>query len=136
MSAGIAAGALGHAVKYARDRRQFGRAIAEFQGVQFLLADMEIAVTAARALTMDAAEAVALGHPQASQLASIAKTYASDAAMQVTTDAVQVHGGYGYIDEFPVEMLMRDAKIGQIYEGTNQLQRSLIARRTLRDGLA
>jgi alkylation response protein AidB-like acyl-CoA dehydrogenase len=85
---------------------------------------------------MDAAEAVALGHSRASQLASIAKTYASDAAMQVTTDAVQVHGGYGYIDEYPVEMLMRDAKIGQIYEGTNQLQRSLIARRTLRDGLA
>jgi alkylation response protein AidB-like acyl-CoA dehydrogenase len=136
MSAGIAAGALGHAINYARDRRQFGQAIAEFQGVQFLLADMEIAVTAARALTMDAAEAVALGHSRASQLASIAKTYASDAAMQVTTDAVQVHGGYGYIDEYPVEMLMRDAKIGQIYEGTNQLQRSLIARRTLRDGLA
>jgi hypothetical protein len=135
MSAGIAAGALGHSVAYARQRRQFGRAIADFQGVQFLLADMEIAVTAARALTMDAAEAVALGHPRASQLASVAKTFASDAAMQVTTDAVQVHGGYGYIDEFPVEMLMRDAKIGQIYEGTNQLQRSLIARRILRDGL-
>jgi len=131
MSVGIAAAALEHSLEYARGRQQFGRVISEFQGVQFLLADMEIAVTAARALTRDAAEALALGDPSGSQLASIAKAYASDAAMRVTTDAVQVHGGYGYIDEYPVEMLMRDAKIGQIYEGTNQLQRALIARRSL-----
>lgn len=134
MSVGIAAAALEYSLEYARSRRQFGQSIADFQGVQFLLADMEIAVTAARALTRDAAEALALGDANASQLASIAKTYASDAAMQVSTDAVQVHGGYGYIDEYPVEMLMRDAKIGQIYEGTNQLQRALIARRSLKGG--
>jgi acyl-CoA dehydrogenase len=132
MSVGIAAAALEHSLDYASQRHQFGQAIADFQGVQFLLADMEIAVTASRALTRDAAEALATGDPQASQLASIAKSFASDTAMQATTDAVQVHGGYGYIDEYPVEMLMRDAKIGQIYEGTNQLQRSLIARRSLR----
>jgi acyl-CoA dehydrogenase len=131
MSVGIAAAALEHSLAYAAQRQQFGQTIAEFQGVQFLLADMEIAVTASRALTRDAAEALATGDPQGSQLASIAKSFASDTAMQVTTDAVQVHGGYGYIDEYPVEMLMRDAKIGQIYEGTNQLQRSLIARRSL-----
>jgi len=134
MSVGIAAAALEHSLGYARGRQQFGKSISEFQGVQFLLADMEIAVTAARALTRDAAEALAVGDAGASQLASIAKCYASDAAMQVTTDAVQVHGGYGYIDEYPVEMLMRDAKIGQIYEGTNQLQRALIARRSLEGG--
>jgi hypothetical protein len=134
MSVGIAAAALQHSLDYARTRQQFGQSISDFQGVQFLLADMEIAVTAARALTRDAADALALGDPSASQLASIAKTYASDAAMHATTDAVQVHGGYGYIDEYPVEMLMRDAKIGQIYEGTNQLQRSLIARRSLKGG--
>ena len=134
MSLGIAAAALDHAVDYAGTRSQFGRVISEFQGVQFLLADMEIAVTSARALTYDAAHSVALGRSDASQLASIAKTIASDAAMSVASDAIQVHGGYGYVDDYPVEMLLRDAKIGQIWEGTNQLQRSLIARRTLKGG--
>lgn len=128
LSLGIAEGALDAAIKYAGQREQFGKIIASFQGLQFLLADMAIAVHACRSLVYDAAHAVVTQHPDAARLASIAKTFVSDSAMQVTTDAVQVHGGYGYSTEFPVEMLMRDAKINQIYEGTNQIQRMLIAR--------
>jgi alkylation response protein AidB-like acyl-CoA dehydrogenase len=128
LAAGIAQGAFEAAVQYAGDREQFGKPVAAFQGLQFLIADMSIAVNATRSLVYDAAEAVVTKHPEAARLASIAKTFASDSAMQVTTDAVQVHGGYGYSVEFPVEMLMRDAKINQIYEGTNQIQRMLIAR--------
>jgi alkylation response protein AidB-like acyl-CoA dehydrogenase len=128
MSLGIAQGALDAAVKYAGERKQFGREIAGFQGVQFIVADMSVGVHTARSLTYDAAKAFVDGHPDASRLAAIAKTYASDVAMSVTSDAVQVHGGAGYVRDFPVEMLMRDAKIGQIYEGTNQVLRMLIAR--------
>lgn len=128
LSLGIAEGALDAAITYAGQREQFGNLIASYQGLQFLLADMSIAVHTARAIVYDAVHAVVTGHPDAARLSSIAKTYASDVAMQVTTDAVQVHGGYGYSVEFPVEMLMRDAKINQIYEGTNQIQRMLIAR--------
>jgi alkylation response protein AidB-like acyl-CoA dehydrogenase len=128
MSLGIAQGALDHAVEYAKNRHQFGKPIGSFQGLQFMLADMAIKVDAARSLTYDAAEAVMARTAHAPRLASAAKTFASDAAMEVTTDAVQVLGGYGYISDFPVEMLMRDAKINQIYEGTNQIQRMLIAR--------
>jgi hypothetical protein len=128
MSLGIAQGALNHAVEYAKTRKQFGKPIGSFQGLQFMLADMAIQVDAARSLTYDAAEAVIARTPDAGRLASAAKTFASDAAMSVTTDAVQVLGGYGYTADFPVEMLMRDAKINQIYEGTNQIQRMLIAR--------
>lgn len=128
LSLGIAEGALDASIRYAGQREQFGKVIAAHQGLQFLLADMSIAVNASRSIVYDAARAVVLGLPDAARLASIAKTYASDSAMQVTTDAVQVHGGYGYSVEFPVEMLMRDAKINQIYEGTNQIQRMLIAR--------
>lgn len=131
MSLGIAQGALGHASEYAKTRRQFGKPIGAFQGIQFMLADMAIKVDASRSLIYDAAEAVIAGSPNAARLASVAKTFASDSAMQVTTDAVQVLGGYGYISDFPVEMLMRDAKINQIYEGTNQIQRMLIARHLL-----
>ncbi|MBX3093748.1 MAG: acyl-CoA dehydrogenase family protein [Cryobacterium sp.] len=134
MALGQASSALDHSVRYSRDRRQFGQSISEFQGVQFLLADMEIAVATSRSIVYDAASAIVEGRPNGSHLASIAKTHATDSAMQVTSDAVQVHGGYGYVTDFPVEMLMRDAKIHQIYEGTNQLQRSLIARHLLRDG--
>lgn len=133
LSLGIADAGLEHSVRYAGQRKQFGQTIGEFQGIQFMLADMAISVAAARALTYDAADAIVHGRPDASRLASIAKTYASDAAMAVSTDAVQVHGGYGYVNDFPVEMLMRDAKINQIYEGTNQLQRALIARSLLKD---
>lgn len=128
LSLGIAQGALDAAITYAGQREQFGKLIAAHQGMQFLLADMAIATNTARSIVYDAARAVELDLPEAARLASIAKTYASDIAMQVTTDAVQVHGGYGYSVEFPVEMLMRDAKINQIYEGTNQIQRMLIAR--------
>ena len=131
LSLGIAQGALDHAVAYAAERRQFGKPIAAFQGLQFLIADMGIRVEAARSLILDAAEAYLAGRPDAARLAAMAKTFASDAAMAVTTDAVQVLGGSGYVTDFPVEMLMRDAKINQIYEGTNQIQRMLIARSLL-----
>jgi alkylation response protein AidB-like acyl-CoA dehydrogenase len=128
---GIAAGALDQAVQYAQQRRQFGRPIAEFQGIQFMLADMATQVEAARCLTHEACRAVDARDPQMTLLAAMAKLTASDAAMKVTTDAVQVLGGSGYINEFPVERMMRDAKITQIYEGTNQIQRLVIAKRLM-----
>jgi alkylation response protein AidB-like acyl-CoA dehydrogenase len=128
MSLGIAQGAMGHAVEYAKSRRQFGKPIGAFQGLQFMLADMAIKIDAARSLVYDATDAVMARSSEAARLASAAKTFASDIAMEITTDAVQVLGGYGYTADFPVEMLMRDAKINQIYEGTNQIQRMLIAR--------
>jgi alkylation response protein AidB-like acyl-CoA dehydrogenase len=131
LSLGIAQGALEQAVAYAAERQQFGKPIAAFQGLQFLIADMGIRTEAARSLTYDAAEAYLAGRPDAARLAAMAKTFASDAAMAVTTDAVQVLGGSGYVTDFPVEMLMRDAKINQIFEGTNQIQRMLIARSLL-----
>ncbi|HVC23059.1 MAG TPA: acyl-CoA dehydrogenase family protein [Candidatus Dormibacteraeota bacterium] len=132
---GIAAGALEYAVKYSRERRQFGRPIAEFQGLQFMLADMATQVEAARCLTHEACRAVDAQDAQMTSLAAMAKLAASDAAMRVTTDAVQILGGYGYINEFPVERMMRDAKITQIYEGTNQIQRVVIAKALLKGGL-
>jgi alkylation response protein AidB-like acyl-CoA dehydrogenase len=133
MSVGIALGALDAAVKYAGERKAFGHEIAAFQGVQFLIADMATGVQTAQAFTYDAANALVASHPNRSRLAAMAKTYASDMAMSVTSDAVQVHGGSGYVRDFPVEMLMRDAKIGQIYEGTNQILRMIIARSLLGD---
>lgn len=129
---GIAQGALDAAVAYVRDRRQFGKAISEFQGVQFMLADMAMKIEAARHLVYHAAAAVEAGAPNMSFAASCAKTVASDTAMQVTTDAVQLFGGAGYTIDFPVERMMRDAKITQIYEGTNQIQRLVIARHLLK----
>ena len=128
---GIGAGALGQAVAYAQQRRQFGRPIAEFQGIQFMLADMATQMEAARCLTHQACRAVDARDPQMTQLAAMAKLAASDGAMRVTTDAVQILGGYGYINDFPVERMMRDAKITQIYEGTNQIQRLVIAKRLM-----
>jgi alkylation response protein AidB-like acyl-CoA dehydrogenase len=128
MAVGISRGALDAATKYAAERRQFGREIAGFQGVQFLIADMAIKVQAGQSLVYDAAEAFVCKHPDAARLVAMAKTYATDASMEVTSDAIQVHGGSGYVRDFPVEMFMRDAKIGQIYEGTNQILRMLIAR--------
>ncbi|MGH2733389.1 MAG: acyl-CoA dehydrogenase family protein [Actinomycetota bacterium] len=128
---GIAQGALDFALGYARQREQFGHPISEFQGIRFMLADMAMAVEAARLLTYKAAAMTDAGHPDAGYFAAVAKTVASDAAMQVSTDAVQILGGYGYIRDFPVERMMRDAKITQIYEGTNQIQRVVIARRLL-----
>jgi alkylation response protein AidB-like acyl-CoA dehydrogenase len=129
---GIATGALEYATNYARERQQFGKPIAEFQGIQFMLADMATQVEAARNLVYQASAMIDDGHPQVTKFAAMAKLFASDTAMRVTTDAVQVLGGYGYIKEFPVERMMRDAKITQIYEGTNQIQRVVIARQLLR----
>ncbi|HUG87691.1 MAG TPA: acyl-CoA dehydrogenase family protein [Actinomycetota bacterium] len=125
---GIAQGAFEAAARYSREREQFGAPIGDLQGVQFLLADMAIQVEAARLLTYKAAAACDAQDPRLTYLASIAKTHASDTAMQVTTDAVQVLGGYGYMREYGVERMMRDAKITQLYEGTNQIQRVVIAR--------
>jgi alkylation response protein AidB-like acyl-CoA dehydrogenase len=129
---GIAQAALDASSAYAAEREQFGQKISEFQGIQFLLADMAIQVEAARLLTYKAAAAVDAGDPRMTYFASIAKAHASDTAMQVSTDAVQVLGGYGYMREYGVERLMRDAKITQIYEGTNQIQRLVIARQVLK----
>jgi alkylation response protein AidB-like acyl-CoA dehydrogenase len=124
---GLAQAALDAAVGYARERRQFGRPIAEFQGMSFLLADMATAVEAARALYLAAARRKDAGLPYGPQ-AAMAKLFASDAAMRVTTDAVQVLGGYGYVEDFPAERYLREAKALQIVEGTNQVQRMVIGR--------
>lgn len=123
---GIAQGALDEAVKYAKQRVQFGKPIAANQAISFMLADMATKVEAARLLTYRAAHAKSQNLPHSKE-AAMAKMFASDAAMQVTTDAVQIFGGYGYSREYPVERMMRDAKITQIYEGTNQAQRMIIA---------
>ncbi len=129
---GLGQAALDLAVSYAAERQQFGRAIAEFQGLQFLLADMAAAVESARATYLLAARLRDAGRPFSRQ-ASIAKLVATDAAMKVTTDAVQVLGGYGYTRDFPAERFMREAKVTQIFEGTNQIQRMVIARSLLKD---
>jgi len=124
---GIAAGALDEAVAYSRKRRQFGKPINAFQGVSFMLADMATQTEAARALVYQTARAIDAGVKDISKISAMAKLFASDTAMKVTTDAVQIFGGYGYMKEYPVEKMMRDAKITQIYEGTNQIQRDVIA---------
>lgn len=130
---GLAQAALDHAVGHARTREQFGRRIGDFQGLAFLLADMATSVAAARALYLDAAGRRDRGQPFAT-LAAMAKLRATDTAMAVTTDAVQVLGGYGYTTDFPVERLMREAKVTQIVEGTNQVQRVVISRALLGGG--
>lgn len=124
---GIAQGALDLAVEYSRTRKQFGKAICSFQGLQFMLADMATAVAASRYLTYEAARAADNKHPNVGAISAMAKLFASDTAMKVSTDAVQIFGGYGYMKEYPIEKFMRDAKITQIYEGTNQIQREVIA---------
>jgi alkylation response protein AidB-like acyl-CoA dehydrogenase len=128
---GLAQAALDAATAYAKQRQQFGHAIADFQGIQFLLADMAAAVESGRATYLQAARRRDLGRPFTQQ-AAIAKLVCTDAAMKVTTDAVQVLGGYGYTREFPVERYMREAKVTQIFEGTNQIQRLVISRELLR----
>jgi alkylation response protein AidB-like acyl-CoA dehydrogenase len=125
---GIAQGATDHAAAYARERRQFGRPIAEFQGIQFKLADMETRTAAARELLYAACAKVDRGERDMGKYSAMAKLFASDTAMAVTVEAVQVLGGYGYVTEYPVERYLRDAKITQIYEGTNEIQRLVIAR--------
>lgn len=134
---GIAQGALDFAIGYVKERKQFGRPVADFQGLQFMIADMSMKLEAARQLTYHAAaksERAMHGEPQKDLtfLSSAAKCAASDAAMEITTDAVQLLGGYGYTKDFPVERMMRDAKITQIYEGTNQIQRVVMARQLLK----
>jgi alkylation response protein AidB-like acyl-CoA dehydrogenase len=129
---GLAQAAVDAAVDYAGQRVQFGRRIAEFQGLQFLLADMATAVASARALTLSAARSKDAGRVYGTE-AAMAKLHATDVAMRVTTDAVQIYGGYGYMRDYPVEKLMRDAKLLQIYEGTSQIQRIIMARELLKD---
>jgi alkylation response protein AidB-like acyl-CoA dehydrogenase len=129
---GIAQGALDFAKAYAKERKQFGRPIAEFQGLQFMLADMAMKLEAARQLTYAAACKSERGDSDLTFFGAAAKCFASDAAMEITTDAVQVLGGYGYVKDYPVERMMRDAKITQIYEGTNQIQRLVMARQILK----
>jgi alkylation response protein AidB-like acyl-CoA dehydrogenase len=128
---GVAQAALDAALAYAKERRQFGQPIAAFQGIQFMLADMAMQVHAGRLMVHHVAQLVDRGAPRSILEASMAKCFAADAAMRVATDAVQVFGGYGYTREYPVERYMRDAKIMQIYEGTNQIQRIVIARELL-----
>jgi len=130
---GIAQGALEVAGRYVQERHQFDQPIADFQGVQFMLADMATQLEAARLLVYAACARIDAGGPGVSRASASAKLFASDTAMQVTTDAVQLLGGAGYTKEFPVERMMRDAKITQIYEGTNQVQRIVVARRLLEE---
>jgi len=132
MGVGVARAALEHSIRYAKERVQFGAPIATFQAIQFMLADMAMKVEAARLLTWKAAWLADQGMKNVKE-ASYAKTFATDAAMEITINAVQIFGGYGYIKEYPVEKLMRDAKLLQIFEGTNQIQRVVIARELLRD---
>ena len=129
---GIAQGAYEEAAKYAKQRIQFGKPISAFQGVQFMLADMATQIEAARALVMATARLIDSGAKKYAKESAMCKVFASDMAMKVTTDAVQILGGYGYMKEYPVEKMMRDAKITQIYEGTNQVQRGVIASNLLK----
>jgi alkylation response protein AidB-like acyl-CoA dehydrogenase len=128
---GIAQGALDAAIAYVKERKQFGKPIADFQAVQFMLADMAMKLEAARLLVYTAAARAERGEPNLGFISSASKCFASDVAMAVTTDAVQLFGGYGYTVDFPVERFMRDAKITQIYEGTNQIQRVVMSRALL-----
>ncbi|ONH60443.1 acyl-CoA dehydrogenase [Frankia sp. CcI49] len=129
---GIAQGALDAAIGYVKERRQFGRPIADNQGVQFMIADMAMKIEAARQMVYVAAARTERGEPNLGFITAAAKCYASDVAMEVTTDAVQLFGGAGYTRDFPVERMMRDAKITQIYEGTNQIQRVVMSRQLLK----
>ncbi len=130
-SVGIARAAMEHSIRYAKERKQFSSPIADFQAVQFMISDMAKDIEAARLLTWQAAWMVDNGIPS-TRFSSYAKCFASDVAMRVTIDAVQIFGGYGYTKDYPVEKLMRDAKLMQIYEGTNQIQRLVIAREILK----
>src|SRR5690606_33938406 len=129
---GIASGAYELARDYAKERQALGKPIANHQAIQFKLADMATQIEAARLLCLKAAWLKDHGHPY-TQAASMAKLYASEVAMKTTVEAVQIHGGYGYVKEYHVERLMRDAKITQIYEGTSEIQRMVIARELLAD---
>jgi acyl-CoA dehydrogenase len=132
IATGVAQRALDECLKYSRQRSAFGQPIASFQALQFMMADMAVAIEAMRLLTCKAAWSVDNGHPR-NVISSYAKVFSADACMKITTDAVQIFGGYGYMNEYPVEKLMRDAKLLQIYEGTSQIQRVVIARDLLKD---
>ncbi|MEZ4755154.1 MAG: acyl-CoA dehydrogenase family protein [Bdellovibrionota bacterium] len=132
LAVGIARAAFEYAVQYAKERKQFGRPIADFQAIQFMLADMATSLNAARLLTLRSAKLLDDGK-DASIESSMAKRFAADEAMKITTNAVQIYGGYGYTKEYPVEKLMRDAKLMQIYEGTSQIQRVVIAKGLLKE---
>ena len=131
---GIAQGALDLALEYTKNRQQFGQSVASFQGIQFMLADMATQVEAARHLVYAAARAVDAGVKEVSKISAMSKVFATDTAMKVTTDAVQLFGGYGFCRDYPIEKYMRDAKITQIYEGTNQIQRMVIGRALIKEG--
>ncbi len=133
---GLAQGALEWAMRYTSERQQFGQSVMSFQGIQFMIADMATQVEAARQLVYSAARAIDEGHPGASKYAAMSKVFASDVAMRVTTDAVQLFGGYGYCRDYPIEKYMRDAKITQIYEGANQIQRMVIGRALTKEATA
>jgi butyryl-CoA dehydrogenase len=130
---GLAQGAMEWAIRYTSERQQFGQSVMSFQATQFMLADMAIQIEAARQLVYTAARAIDAGLPNVSRLAAMSKVFATDTAMRVTTDAVQLFGGYGYCQDYPIEKYMRDAKITQIYEGTNQIQRVVIGRSLTRE---
>ncbi|NED66957.1 acyl-CoA dehydrogenase, partial [Streptomyces sp. SID10244] len=129
---GIAQGALDKAIEYVKDRKQFGQSISKFQGVEFMIADMAMKVEAARLMVYTSAARAERGEKNLGFISAASKCFASDVAMEVTTDAVQLFGGAGYTRDFPVERMMRDAKITQIYEGTNQIQRVVMSRALLR----
>lgn len=130
---GIAQGALDLAMRYAKERIQFGRPISAFQGIQFMFADMATEIEAARSLVYSVARMVDSGNLDVAKESAMAKLFASDVAMRVTTDCVQIFGGYGYMKDYPIEKYMRDAKITQIYEGTNQIQRNIIALQLIKE---
>ncbi|MFA5116354.1 MAG: acyl-CoA dehydrogenase [Candidatus Omnitrophota bacterium] len=132
---GIAQGALDETVKYAKQRVQFGKPISSFQGIQWMLADMATEVEAARGLVYSCARMIDAGAKDVGKESAMAKLFASDVAMKVTTDCVQIFGGYGYMKDYPAEKYMRDAKITQIYEGTNQIQRNIIALQLIREAI-
>jgi butyryl-CoA dehydrogenase len=132
---GIAQGALDLAVKYAKERKQFGKSISSFQGIQWMLADMATEVEAARSLVYSVAKSIDAGSKNVAKDSAMAKLFASDVAMRVSTEAVQIFGGYGYMRDYPIEKYMRDAKITQIYEGTNQIQRNIIALNLIKESI-
>jgi butyryl-CoA dehydrogenase len=132
---GIAQGAFDHALEYSRKRIQFGQPISSFQAIQHMLANMATEIEAARALVYATARMIDAGAKGVAKESAMAKLYASDVAMKVTVDAVQIFGGYGYMRDYPVEKYMRDAKITQIYEGTNQIQRNIIAANLIKESI-
>ncbi|HMS75298.1 acyl-CoA dehydrogenase family protein, partial [Gordonia sp. (in: high G+C Gram-positive bacteria)] len=129
---GIAQGALDKAIEYVKDRKQFGKSISSFQGIEFMIADMAMKIEAARLMVYTSAARAERGEKNLSFISSASKCFASDVAMEVTVDAVQLLGGAGYTRDFPLERMMRDAKITQIYEGTNQIQRVVMSRALLK----